>query len=38
MKPEDFELLKESIIEAGQIMRGDRVAARESVYEIQLPP
>ncbi len=37
MKPEDFERLKDSVIEAGQIMRGERAAARESVYEIQLP-
>lgn len=38
MKTEDFERLKESIIEAGQVMRGERAPARESVHEIELPP
>lgn len=37
MKSENFERLKESIVEAGQVMRGERAAARESVHEIQLP-
>lgn len=37
MKAEDFERLKESIIEAGQVMRGERAPARESVHEIELP-
>ncbi|HEY6401732.1 MAG TPA: hypothetical protein VI479_10010 [Blastocatellia bacterium] len=37
MTSENFERLKESIIEAGQVMRGERAAARESVHEIQLP-
>jgi hypothetical protein len=37
MTPENFERLKESIVEAGQVMRGERAATRESVHEIQLP-
>jgi hypothetical protein len=37
MKSENFERLKESIVEAGQVMRGERAPARESVLEIQLP-
>ena len=37
MTSENFERLKESVIEAGQVMRGERAAARESIHEIQLP-
>ena len=34
MKKENFERFKESVIEAGKIMRGEMPAARETVYEI----
>jgi hypothetical protein len=35
MKKENFESLKESIIEAGKIMRGEMKASREFVIEIE---
>lgn len=38
MKTEDFERLKESMIEAGEIMRGQRAPARGSVHETQEQP
>lgn len=38
MKKEDFERLQESIIEAGQVMRGERPAARAAVHDIRLLP
>lgn len=36
MKKENFESLKQSVIEAGKIMRGEIPASREFVYEV--PP
>ena len=40
MKKEDFEGLKESIIEAGKIMRGEAQPSREFIYEVpdSFPP
>ncbi len=38
MKKENFERLKESIIEAGKIHRGEARPSREFVYEIPDPP
>lgn len=34
MNKEDFERLKASVIEAGQILRGEKAPARETVYEV----
>ena len=34
MKKKDFERLKASVIEAGQILRGEKAPARETVYEL----
>ncbi len=34
MNKEDFERLKASVIEAGQILRGEKATARETVYEV----
>ncbi len=38
MKKENFERLKESIIEAGKIHRGEVKPSREFVYEVPDPP
>jgi hypothetical protein len=38
MKKENFERLKESIIEAGKIHRGEVKPSREFVYEVPAPP
>lgn len=38
MKKENFERLKESIIEAGKIHRGEMKPSREFVYEVPDPP
>lgn len=37
MKKTDFERLKQSVIEAGEILRGERPPARETVYEVTSP-
>lgn len=37
MSKERFEHLQQSIIEAGQILRGEREPSREFTYEIELP-
>ena len=34
MKKEDFERLKESVVEAGKILRGEAQPSREFVYEV----
>ena len=34
MRKEDFESLKESVIEAGKVMRGETTPARETVYQV----
>ncbi len=36
MKKENFERLKESVIEAGKIMRGEIPPARETIFEIDI--
>jgi len=36
MSKERFERLKDSVIEAGQVMRGERQPRREFTYEIEL--
>lgn len=38
MKNEDFERLKHSVIEAGQVLRGERQPIRETVYEVRALP
>ena len=38
MKKEDFEGLKESIIEAGKILRGEAQPSREFTYEVPESP
>lgn len=38
MKKKDFERLKQSVIEAGQILRGGRQPARETIYEVTTRP
>lgn len=40
MKKEDFEGLKESIVEAGKILRGEAQPSREFIYEVpdSFPP
>ena len=37
MSKERFERLKQSIIEAGQVMRGEREPSREFTYEVESP-
>lgn len=36
MSKERFERLRESVIEAGQVMRGNRQPSREFTYEVEL--